>query len=168
MSWRLVAVYVVLLAWSVYLGGALVMELVWRPAQQHLPMSQIGVACQVMGRRYRWLALAMLAVIAATGLSLLPGRGPGTLTASTGYGRTVLALAGCWVLLAALVVGMAFAAHPALHARGSADLTPEARAEARAGVGRAIRRMDALLRVELAVALAATLLGASLPAGGML
>lgn len=162
------AAYVVMLAWSVYLGGALVMELVWRPAQEHLPMSQIGVACQVMGRRYRWLALAMLAVIAATGLALLPGRGPGTLTLSTGYGRTVAALVGCWVLLVALVVGMAFAAHPALHARGATELTPEARAAPRAGVGRAIRRMDALLRVELVVALAATLLGASLPSGGML
>lgn len=167
MSWTVLAWYVLLLAWSVYLGGALVMELVWRPAQEHMPMSQIGVACQLMGRRYRWLALAMLVVIAAASLAQLPGRGPGALTLSTGFGRTIVALVLCWFMLVGLVAAMAFLAHPALHVRMPSHLEPEARAAARAQVGRAIRRMDLILRLELAVALLATLLGASLPAGGL-
>ncbi len=167
MSWSLAAAYVLLLAWSVYLGGALVMELVWRPAQEGLPMSQIGVACRRMGRRYRWIALSMLGLIGAVGLPLvLTGDGP--LAVSTRHGRTVAGLVACWLVLAALVSGMAFLAHPALHSRTSAGMSPEERERARARVGRSIRRMDVLLRLELGVALVATLLGASLPAGGLL
>ncbi len=168
MSWTLLAWYLELLAWSVYLGGALVMELVWRPAQEHMPMSQIGVACQIMGRRYRWVALTMLSVIAATSLTLLPGRAPETLTLSSPFGRTIAALAVCWVLLVALVGSMAFFAHPSLHVRMPSHLDPDGRAAARAEVGRAIRRMDLILRSELVVALVATLLAASLPQGGIL
>jgi len=167
-SWTFVARYVELVAWSVYLGGALVMELVWRPAQEHLPMSQIGVACQKMGRRYRWIALAMLCVIGLTSLTLLPGRASETLSISSRFGRSVLALVLCWCALVALVVSMAFSAHPALHVRMPSDLDPDARAAARAEVGRAIRRMDRTLRSELAIALTATLFAASLSAGGLL
>ncbi|MCZ7534891.1 MAG: hypothetical protein M5T61_02380 [Acidimicrobiia bacterium] len=128
MSWTLLAWYLELLAWSVYLGGALVMELVWRPAQEHMPMSQIGVACQIMGRRYRWVALAMLSLIAATSLTLLPGRSPQALTFSTQLGRTIIALVICWVLLVALVGSMAFFAHPSLHVRMPSHLDPDGRA----------------------------------------
>ena len=168
MSWTFVARYVDLLAWSVYLGGALVMELVWRPAQEHMPMSQIGVACQRMGRRYRWIALAMLCVIGVTSLTMLPGRAPDTLTLSSRFGRSVLTLVLLWFVLVALVASMAFSAHPALHVRMSSDLDPDARAAARAEVGRAIRRMDRILRSELVIALVATVFAASLPAGGLL
>lgn len=159
--------YVVLLAWSVYLGGALVMELVWRPAQAGMPMSQIGVACQVMGRRYRWIALSMLGVIGVVGLALVPGRPPDAVTLATGFGRTLAALAVCWLALVVLVTGMAFLAHPALHYRTGVSMSPEERAQARERVARSIRRMDRMLRLELGVALVATLLGASLPAGGL-
>lgn len=168
MSWTVVAWYTELVAWSVYLGGALVMELVWRPAQEHMPMSQIGVACQLMGRRYRWVALTMLSVIAVVSLTLLPGRAPETLVISSSFGRTILVLVICWFLLVALVGSMAFFAHPALHVRMPSHLDPEARAAARAEVGRAIRRMDLILRMELVVALVATFFAASLPHGGLL
>ncbi len=168
MSWTVAAWYVEMLAWSVYLGGALIMELVWRPAQEHMPMSQIGVACQIMGRRYRWVALTMLSVIAVTSLTLLSGRGSETLALSSSSGRTILVLVICWFLLVALVGSMAFFAHPSLHVRMPTHLDPEGRSAARAEVGRAIRRMDLILRAELAVALVATLFAASLPQGGLL
>lgn len=131
-------------------------------------MSQIGVACQSMGRRYRWVALAMLLVIAVASLTLLPGRAPETLSISSRFGRTVIALAALWLVLVALVASMAFSAHPALHVRMPSSLDPEARAAARGEVGRAIRRMDRRLRSELVIALVATLFAASLSAGGLL
>lgn len=160
--------YLELLAWSVYLGGALVMELVWRPVQEHLPMSQIGVACQRMGRRYRWLALAMLVVVAVVGLARLPGRESGaSLSPGAPYGRTLLLLAICWLALVGLVTLMAVFAHPALHARMTSSMEEVERDEARARVARAIRRMDRCLRAELIVALVATLLAASLRLGGI-
>lgn len=156
------------LAWSTYLGGALLMELAWRPAQQHLPGPQTAVACQVMGRRYRWLALGALAMTAVTGGLLVPARAEtASLSVDAGYGRTLVALAVCWAALVAVVASMGATLHPALHARTSADVDEQARDAARREVGRAIRRMDRALRVELAIALVATLLGASLPYGGL-
>lgn len=168
MSWDLLWTYLELLAWSVYLGGAIVMEFVWRPAQAHLPMSQIGVACQRMGRSYRWIALSMLGVIALTGLARLPGRDPeASLSISEPYGRTLVALVVCWVLLVGLVTLMAFLAHPALHGRTPSGMPEEERAAARAEVARAIKRMDVCLRSELVLALGASLLATTLRFGGI-
>ena len=58
--------YLFTVEWAVYVGGALFMELVWRPLQRHVPPAQTGVLCNAMGRRYRWLALGSLGLIAAT------------------------------------------------------------------------------------------------------
>lgn len=165
------------LGWAVYVGGALAMEVLWRPAQEHIPPSQVNVTCQAMGRRYRWLALAALGVIALSGagrlfesglVSLHPPVFRPPLVLSQAYGRTILALAVSWTGLVALVSVMAVAAHPALHARTAAEMAPEERKAAREAVRRAIRRMDALLRAELALAFVTLLLGASLHSGGLL
>jgi len=159
------------LGWAAYLGGAMFMELVWRPAQEHIPPSQINVLCQRMGQRYRWLALTALGLIAMTGVGLLlvePAAQRPPVTLSSSYWRTMLALALCWVALVTLVAVMAVVAHPALHARTPAEMTPEERAAAREVVRRAIRRMDVLLRCELAVGVLAAALGASLRLGGVL
>ena len=157
--------------WAVYAGGALAMETLWRPAQEAIPPSQINVVCRRMGRHYRWIALGALAVILATGtgmlleqgaLSLRPPVFRAPLALSDAYGRTMLALTACWVVEVVLVSVMAAGAHPALHARTAAELTPEERKAAREAVRRAIRRMDVLLRAELAVAFLALALGAHL------
>ena len=121
------------------------MELVWRPAQRALPAAQTGAVCATMGRRYRWLALGALVVAGATGLPRVAGA------------VRVSALV-CWAALVTIVSYTSARAHPALHARTSADLDPGERAAARAQVARAIRRMDIVLRVELALALVGTLL----------
>lgn len=165
------------IGWATYVGGTIVMELAWRPAQDSMPPAQINEACQRMGWSYRWLALTALALIAATGVGRLLVAGSLSITApvfrwpltlSASYGRTMLALVALWCMLVTLVVVMAVVAHPALHVRMSSGMTDEERQTARATVKRAIRRMDALLRAEIVVALLAALLGASLPFGGML
>ncbi len=168
MTWEALWAYFGLLAWAVYLGGALVMELVWRPVQEHLPMGQISVACQQMGRRYRWIALTMLIVAGVSAVAELAGRAPDvSLSPDDPYGRTVLVLGALWVTLVGIVGLMAFLAHPALHVRMASDLDPEARAAARARVERAIGRMNRCLRAELVVALVATFVVATLTVGGM-
>lgn len=168
MTWEGLWTYLGLLAWAVYLGGALVMELVWRPVQEHLPMAQIGVACQQMGRRYRWVALTMLMTTGAAAVADLVARAPDvSLSPDDPYGRTVLVLGVCWVTLVGIVGLMAFLAHPALHVRMASDLDPEARAVARARVARAIARMDRCLRAELIVALVTTFVVATLTVGGI-
>ncbi len=165
------------LCWATYVGGALVMEFVWRPAQQDLPGAQTAVACQRMGLRYRWIALASLLGVAVSGVGLLFEAGHlatsapvvrESLSLSAGYGRTMAALGVVWVALMANLALLTFIAHPGLHVRMTTDLTESEMRRAREKVGRAIRRMDRVLRFDLGLALLAMLLGASLPSGGLL
>ena len=163
MWWSLLHV----LGWSVYIGGALVMEFVWRPAQAAMPQSQIAVACEWMGRRYRWVAAASLALIGVSGVAMAI-RSDETLTLSNPWGRTVAALIVVWVAMSATLAGIAISGHPSLHTRMSADATDEERKASREQVRRAIARMDTLLRLDLFLALLAALLGAGLHSGGAL
>lgn len=167
--------FVHVVAWSTHVGGTLVMELVWRPAQAHLPPSQTAVACQWMGRRYRWLALTALLAAGASGAVRLadadlrsPSAPADPLSWSHGYGRTMIAAVVVWVALLAILGLLAVLAHPALHVRTPADMTDAERQAARQQVRRAITRMDRLLRLELVLALVALALGASLAHGGLL
>ena len=176
-SWSTFWTFVHAMSWSVYVGGAVVMEFVWRPAQQALPPSQTAVACQWMGRRYRWVASAALLAAGLSGAARLFESGylsasrpwfRAPLTLSDGYGRTMLVLVVLWLALLTTVTMLTFIAHPALHTRMAADLTDQERRAARERVARAIRRMDRILRFDLYVALVALLLGASLSSGGLL
>lgn len=155
------------LGWSTYVGGALVMELVWRPAQEAMPQSQIAVACQWMGRRYRWTAAVALALIGISGVAMVL-RGDERLTWSTPWGRTVTALIIVWLAMSVVLATITFSGHPGLHARMPPDATDEERDAAREQVRRAISRMDRLLRLDLLLALAGALLGATLHSGGAL
>ena len=140
--------YLFTVEWAVYLGGALFMELVWRPLQRHVPPAQTGVRCQSMGRRYRWMAFTCLGLIAATGVAWRAVGGPATVWQTA-------ALAGAWIVLVVLVASMGLLVHPLSHAR----LRPgEDRAELRVRRLRSIRVMDVLLRVELACALIGALI----------
>ncbi|MCC7078471.1 MAG: hypothetical protein IT198_15215 [Acidimicrobiia bacterium] len=165
-AWATSLTFAHTVGWSVYLGGAILMEVVWRPSQVHIPPSQVNVVCSRMGRRYRWVSFAALLVIAASGIALLFESGS-PLVLSTGYARTLLALALLWVILVGLLGVLAVAAHPALHVRTPASMSDEARRAARESVRRAIRRMDVLLRVELGLAGLAALLATSLQFGGL-
>lgn len=152
------------MGWATYLGGALVMELVWRPAQDHMPASQIAEACRWMGRRYRWVAATALGATGISGAGLVAGDGR-PLDLATPYGRTVAALALMWLAMVASLAAITFLGHPGLHVRMPADLSEPEREAAREEVRRAITRMDRLLRVDLLLAIVATLLGASLSSG---
>lgn len=165
------------LGWAVYIGGAVLMEVVWRPSQEHIPPAQVNVVCSFMGRRYRWIALAALAALFLSGVGLLLESGHLSTTSpifrpplvlSNSYGRTMLALTILWAFLFGLLLMLGVVAHPALHVRMSSDMSDEERRAARAAVGQAIRRMDVLLRVELAGAGIAAFLGTTLRFGGIL
>jgi uncharacterized membrane protein len=151
--------YAFTVEWALYLGGALFMELVWRPVQRHLPPAGTGALCSAMGRRYRWLALGALATIAATGIALDLSPPAGT---RAGSPWRPVALLATWAALVAVVAAMGLALHPGSHARLGPGGDPDAHRRRRL---RALRAMDALLRAELALALAGALL-ASWPARG--
>lgn len=156
---RTVLGYLFTVEWAVYVGGALFMELVWRPLQRHVPPAQTGALCNAMGRRYRWLALGSLGLIAATAIAWQVAGGP-TLRASgvAGGGAAaewrIAGLVAVWVVLVALVAAMGLLVHPRSHARHRPGEDSD---ELRRLRLRSIRFMDVLLRVELGVALAGAL-----------
>lgn len=154
--------YLFTVEWAVYVGGALFMELVWRPLQRHVPPAQTGVLCNAMGRRYRWLALGSLGLIAATAVAWQVVGGPTSPVSGVAAGGAVAAwrsagLAAIWAVLVALVAAMGLLVHPRSHARRRPDEDSD---ELRRLRLRAIRVMDVLLRVELGVALAGALVAA--------
>lgn len=153
---RTVLGYLFTVEWAVYVGGALFMELVWRPLQRHVPPGQTGAMCLAMGRRYRWLALACLALIAGTAVAW--SAAGGDLAAGSGNRSaapwSTAALGAAWAVLVGLVVVMGLLVHPRSHARSRRG---QDEGEVRRRRLQAIRLMDVLLRVELAVALAGAL-----------
>jgi uncharacterized membrane protein len=164
------------LAWAVYVGGALIMELVLRHAQVYMRPSQVGVVCQRAGQRYRWWALASLAVLGFTGAlmvlrldgaELAARAGSPALSLDDSYGRTLVLLAALWLVLLAIVGEIAFRVHPAMHARVSSSMSEEQVRRERRRMGAAIQRMNRLLRLELAGALLALALGTTLRLGGI-
>lgn len=163
------------IGWGVYLGGAVAMELIWRPVQEEIPPSQVNVVCGRMGRRYRWIALTALVVVAASAAAELVASDAvswSTLGAhfspASRHGRTLLLTVTGWSVLLVILVLLTVWAHPALHVRMEPDMSRRERERARARLRRAIRRMDRLLRADLAVAFATVLCAASLPWGGLL
>lgn len=144
-GWAILWGFVQLSAWAIYAGGAFAMEAIWRRTQPSLPQSQIAVACQWMGRRYRWMAAIALGAAAAggSGVEATAGSDPGPAGPLVWLG---------WLALVFVLALITFVGHPSLHVRSGADLSDEERAAARAEVARAIRRMDVLLRVDLVLA----------------
>lgn len=149
------------LGWSVYLGGALCMELVLRHAQDHMRPSQIAIVCDNAGQRYRWFAAVALCVLLITGL-LLTRDHPRAFDVSTLRGVGVWGLCGLWGVQVAILAVLSFRVHPAMHLRADATMTKDEISVERARVGVAIRDMDRLLRLELALALIALALGSAL------
>lgn len=141
---------IALLAFAIYLGGAVSMELILRFAQVDLPGPQTAITCKVSGDLWKWIALISLS---ATGLSvttMIALRSP--MISSGWHGLAVAGFAASWIALMSILVKMSFRAHPALAFRPDPSMPPEEFAETRQALKRAIRRMDLLLRTELGIA----------------
>lgn len=143
-----------LLAFALYLGGAISMELILRFAQEDLPGPQTAVTCKVSGDRWKWIALFTILATGASTLPMVLMRSP---VIPSAYGWVyVTAIVGCaaaWAALLTILVKMSFRAHPALAFRPDPSMSPEEFAETRQALKRAIRRMDLLLRAELGIAI---------------
>jgi uncharacterized membrane protein len=149
------------LGWSVYLGGALCMELVLRHAQNHMKPSQVAIVCANAGQRYRWFSAVALCVLLITGILLVLDR-PRGFDVSSVRGVAVWAMCGLWAAQVAILAVLSFRVHPTMHLRADATMTAAQIRIERARVGVAIRDMDRLLRAELALALLALAAGAFL------
>lgn len=145
------------LAWSIYVGGAIVMELVLRHAQASMRGSQVAIVCQRAGHRYRWWSFVCLTLLLVTGVPLASPITPGSTQA-----LVVVALGVLWLALVSILALLTFYIHPELHIRVSPSMSEEEVRQERGRVGRAIVRMDITVRIELGLALLAILVGASL------
>lgn len=149
------------LAWAVYVGGAITMELVLRHAQDFMKPSQIAHVCQYSGKRYRWWSFFCLVILLATGVPLALQQ-PGSFDYTTPRGMIVWFLCAVWVVQMGVLALLSFRIHPAMHARLTADMSPEQMTRERQRVGVAIQRMDRTVRTELAIALVAVFAGSAL------
>lgn len=145
------------LAWSVYVGGAIVMEFVLRHAQASMRGSQVAIVCQKAGHRYRWWSALCLALLLVTGIALA-----GPIVPGSNEAIVVVVLGGVWLALVLILALLTFYIHPELHIRVSPSMSEDEVKSERGRVGRAIVRMDIAVRVELGLALLAMLLGAAL------
>lgn len=155
-----------ILAWAVYLGGAIAMEFILRHAQSFMRGSQVAVVCQNSGRKYRWLSFVCLLLLLVTGLMRA---GITESTESTEITETTLlysfllfSIVLIWVLLLGILGLLSFHIHPEMHLRVSPSMTEQEVTIERQRVGVAIRQMDIWVRIELLLALLATLAGAAL------
>lgn len=140
---------------ALYLGGAISMELLLRHAQRYLPGPQTAVTCQVSGKVWKRWGQGALLVWGASTLGLLAWVLPRALSRALGTAFFVV-----WIALAGVLATLSLVAHPALAQRIRPNASSEERLRAREELKRAIRRMDVLLRVELALASLLTLLTA--------
>ncbi len=165
---KIIGDFLMTVAWSIYLGGALIMELVWRPVQQIVPPSQTGVLCLRMGKKYKWMALAALILIAASQIIMVPHGEFSTRFASVpiianlnhpqlqNWQRYFLSLG--WVLLVAVVLGMGTLIHPLSHTKLPVIASESERLQFRKKRLSLIAMMNRMLRFELFAALLITLI----------
>jgi uncharacterized membrane protein len=135
------------------------MELVLRYAQQFMRPSQIAVVCETAGHSYRWWSLVALIILMLTGIPLAL-RQPGAFDVTTTFGLLLWILCGVWLLQMSILALLSFRVHPDMHARSRASMSEQEIQIERQRVGVAIRRMDQLVRVELAGTIVAVLVGA--------
>lgn len=145
------------MAWAVYLGGAISMELVLRHAQQFMRGSQVAVVCQNSGRKYRWLSLACLIILLVTGLMRVTWVQMTQSEMVLLFGALLL-----WSLLVGILALLALHIHPEMHLRVSSSMTEEEVRTERKRVGVAIQRMDFWVRAELMIAVLAMMVGTAM------
>lgn len=162
---------------AVYIGGAVSMEFVLGPAQNSIPPAQAQVMGQKTADRFLWLAWGSLIAIFVSGVLRLqrlgfivrdwnPFRPP--LAWDSSYGRTVFAMFLIWCLLVVngLLITLYFRRR--LTGKMQAGTSQAQVAAAQQSKQQAAEWVQRLTRIDLALALVAALLGASLKVGGIL
>lgn len=165
------------LGFSLYIGGLFFMEAVLAPAQAAIAPAQASVISRKAGDRQALVAWSSLALIVVTGVlrlaraQMLDTSGTFFLSpgiASSSYGRTVFALFGLWCALVVLGLVMTFVLRPILVAKIPPTLSNDEQQRRQQRMMAAARWMGIVMRIDLAVVLAAAVFGVSLGYGGIL
>lgn len=160
---------------AVYLGGAVAMEFILLPAQRSIPPAQAQIMGEKTSDRFLILVWVSLILIFITGVLRLYFRGflfgaslfmpPLTLTFA--YGRTALALFLVWCVLVVNGLLITFVFRPRLTGKMAAGVSREQATRSTGGKMSAATWIQNLSRLDLALAVIAVLLGASLVRGGL-
>lgn len=171
-NWMVTAAYLHALGVSIYLGGALVMELVLVPAQKAIPPAQAQVMGQKAADRYLILAWSALGLIVASGVMRLYSMGnehflKGERLFDTMYGRTLFTMMMLWLVLVANGAIMTFVLRPRLAGKMKAQVSAAQVQARQQQMMRAAEHLTLITRIDLAIAFLVALLGASLRFGGL-
>lgn len=165
------------IAIAVYIGGAVAMEFVLGPAQKSIPPAQAQIMGQKTADRFLWLVWGSLLVIIVTGFLRLEQLGmigsgwpffQGRLDWDFSYGRTIFAMLAIWLVLLINGIIITFFLRPRLAGRMSSGVSSTQATRTQDSQISAAQWVERLSRADLALALTAALLGASLKLGGIL
>lgn len=164
------------LAVATYVGGAIAMEFILGPAQRSIPPAQAQVMGEKTSERFLLIVWISLILILLTGVwrFYLKGLMGGAtffvppLTLEFAYGRTALGLFVVWIVLAVNGALITFVFRPRLTSRMAAGVSQSQAASGRDSMMAAATWIEWLTRIDLALALLAVLLGASLVWGGLI
>lgn len=169
--------YLHALAVATYVGGAVAMEFVLGPAQKSIPPAQAQVMGQKTADRFLWLVWGSLLIIITTGFlrlwrkGMIDGDWPFLhypLSWDHSYGRTIFAMLAIWSVLAINGLVITFVLRPRLAGRFSSQTSAAQVQRGQQAKIQAAEWVTRLTRLDLALALVAALLGASLGFGGIL
>ena len=164
------------LAFSVYIGGLVYAEIVLPPAANAIAPAQGMVVRRKAGDLQMIAAWSALFLILITGILRLGHMGmlafPGTFflkgeVAETSFGQTIFTMFGLWCVLVAIGVVMTFVLRPRLAGKIDPTLSAAEREAKQRQMMSAARWLSILLRLDLAVAVTAAIMGASLAYGGL-
>lgn len=158
-----------------YVGGAVAMEFILNPAQQTIPPAQAQIMAEKSSDRFLILVWVSLIVILITGVVRLQMKGligwdpifTAPLSWQFSYGRTVFTMFFIWIILAINGSLITFLFRPKLKGKLGAGTSQSQATEDRNAKISAATWIQNLSRVDLALALLALLLGASLLRGGL-
>lgn len=161
---------------AVYVGGAVAMEFILAPAQNAIPPAQAQVMGEKTSDRFLILVWVSLLLILITGIMRLYAKGLmggeslfGPLMSwDYSYGRTLIMMFGIWVVLIINGSLITFVFRPQLLGKLSSASSQGQATNSRDKKMSAAMWIQNLSRVDLVLAVIATLLGASLLRGGLL
>lgn len=161
---------------AVYVGGAVAMEFILMPAQNSIPPAQAQVMGEKTSNRFLVLVWISLALIFITGFLRLYGKGMiggesflgPLLSWDYSYGRTVIVMFYIWLVLVINGALITFVFRPTLQGKLTPGSNQSQATSNQNAKMQAATWIQNLSRADLVLALAATLLGASLLRGGLL
>ena len=155
---------------ALYVGGAIIVTIALRRALEAIPPAQAGIVGSRVGFYFTLISWLALVAWGVTGYWLLQRGGwddfgsPWTLfirddLLDSAWGWTLLLMVACWLVMVINGVFITFILRPVLTRRLAPDEPVERVEELQKGMAFAVRAVEALALINLALAIVATVAG---------